>query len=882
MSELSLGKQDSNNSGNQAVSQSAITLSAVDMPTIHEQVEIVRKAIEKYDFPAACSAAKKISEYGISWHQGAEFLNSEQYDPYPILCDLIPTMSTKIHNQTKLRRALGEAVRTFFCLAFTKVGKTKGAIDQTGKGEWEKVLKNQLEPIKVKHNTEIPFRFDCNLSYDLLWSIDSNDQEIWIEFGQAITDSLLSISPGPAIKKLFKLCKKANFHADCFYSYGLFVWGAKLYKCPDEVNVLREEFEKIKDGNSDSALAASFVFNNLILSGNEEVAKRALEGLIPLAQYRGKWLSSFITLTKHHAGDWEVRYAAVDLMSQLLGSVKPELCERIKKALVDASVTEYSKPVKTLHNRLAPFIQIRRVWQGMTAEELEGILKQPENKKAELKKKHEELDNQLNSLSSSQNTGQGERAQELKAIKARVEKEIGWVESRIDHLPQLISLTLGGQSIAIDPPQQMAPASSITDPKEFVNHLKTATGSSLKLSGCSLLTDDLLGQLTDSKANVTWLDLSYCTNLTDKGLETLAALYPNVTDLNLTGCSKIKGSALPKFEHLGKLVWKDLDLDLGSLFKTAPPITALSLKYWKIKENYITNLFKNCSAIEELNIDESEALSEDLKEMRGLKVLSMQKVDELKEEDVRAFLKNNPEIRELDLARCKVNKGIAMLIAQMGPNLQKLSLDDGTFDDEALKAIAEHCPRLVSLSIRNCDNLTNNGVNALQTLPLLVLSVDRCRNLSGDLIAKLPASLEELNLAGVKVRDEHLREGLGGLPHLRTLGLSNCREVTGTGLVSLSPTLKALDLSGTAVTTSTLGGLTACSSLDSLKLAGCTNLKADVIDLLVRLKALRNLDLNHTDLKAVAENKLPPTIRLADDRSSSSIRPKLWVVPSWE
>ena len=105
-------------------------------------------------------------------------------------------------------------------------------------------------------------------------------------------------------------------------------------------------------------------------------------------------------------------------------------------------------------------------------------------------------------------------------------------------------------------------------------------------------------------------------------------------------------------------------------------------------------------------------------------------------------------------------------------------------DNARLISIANGCPKLQSLNIDNCSNITDDGIRALANgLPQLQsLNISCCDKITDEGITALAnglPQLQSLNIDGChKITDEGIRALASGLRQLQSLNTASCRKIT--------------------------------------------------------------------------------------------------------
>ncbi|CAL8321624.1 unnamed protein product [Boreogadus saida] len=201
-----------------------------------------------------------------------------------------------------------------------------------------------------------------------------------------------------------------------------------------------------------------------------------------------------------------------------------------------------------------------------------------------------------------------------------------------------------------------------------------------------------------------------------------------------------------------------------------------------------------------------------------------------------------PNLEHLNLAGCSKVTCISLTeeaSLQLAPvHGQQISIsfldmsDCLSLEDEGLRIIASHCPRLTHLYLRRCPRLTDESLRhlALHCPSVRELSLSDCR-LLGDFglreVARLEGRLRYLSVAHCpRITDVGVRYVARYCPRLRYLNARGCEGLTDHGLGHLArscPKLKSLDVGKCPLVSD--GGLEQlalyCQGLRRLSLRAC-------------------------------------------------------------
>ncbi|KAJ3611761.1 hypothetical protein NHX12_021775 [Muraenolepis orangiensis] len=201
-----------------------------------------------------------------------------------------------------------------------------------------------------------------------------------------------------------------------------------------------------------------------------------------------------------------------------------------------------------------------------------------------------------------------------------------------------------------------------------------------------------------------------------------------------------------------------------------------------------------------------------------------------------------PNLEHLNLAGCSKVTCISLTeeaSLQLAPaHGQQISIsfldmsDCLSLEDEGLRIIASHCPRLTHLYLRRCPRLTDEALRhlALHCPSVRELSLSDCR-LLGDFglreVARLEGRLRYLSVAHCpRITDVGVRYVARYCPRLRYLNARGCEGLTDHGLGHLArscPRLRSLDVGKCPLVSD--GGLErlalCCAGLRRLSLRAC-------------------------------------------------------------
>lgn len=298
------------------------------------------------------------------------------------------------------------------------------------------------------------------------------------------------------------------------------------------------------------------------------------------------------------------------------------------------------------------------------------------------------------------------RAQMLEHLTVRASREVNSIAVNSNKLPLLRSLDMG-----------FSPHVSSETIALFVKNCPLL--SYLNVEGCRDVDEDAVSQICKFQ-HLRSLILSHCCLVTDDAIMALSTNCPGLRFFNADGITRISDRAVCCLARnlSKKLVWLELD---------GEELTDAS--FYAIK---------HCTELETLFISYAENLTDAslscIEELRNLKRLKLRRGPKLSAEGIRKMF--------------------------MGTNLQNLTFlefDSLSLDDDGVSELVKCCPKLQSLALPWCWDITDLGLSKI---------VAGCRNL---------ISLVLLGL--FKIYGYCLAEVPAKLPKLRHIRLEQCNEI---------------------------------------------------------------------------------------------------------
>ncbi|XP_059656413.1 F-box/LRR-repeat protein 14 isoform X2 [Cornus florida] len=343
--------------------------------------------------------------------------------------------------------------------------------------------------------------------------------------------------------------------------------------------------------------------------------------------------------------------------------------------------------------------------------------------------------------------------------------------------------------------------------------------TNLTLSYCTFITDVGLSYLACC-SNLSALKLNFTPRITGFGILSVVVGCKNLTTLHLIRCLNI--SSVEWLEYLGKLeMVEDLSIrncraigegDLIKLGSSWRKIKRLNFevdanyRYMKVYDRLTVDRWQKqcvpCESMRELSlvnciISPGKGLACVLGKCKNLERVQLDLCVGLRDCDIIVLAQNSSNLRSLSL-RVPSDLSLPLLIN----NPLRLT-------DKSLKAVAQNCPRLVSVMLSFSDgeflsisSFTLNGIlTLLQKCPIQELALDH---------------VYSFNDAGM--------EALCSVQYLHTLELVRCQEISDEGLqlVSQFPQLCVLRLNRClGVTDDGLKPLVGSEKLEVLAVEDC-------------------------------------------------------------
>nr|XP_043616127.1 F-box/LRR-repeat protein 12-like [Erigeron canadensis] len=228
--------------------------------------------------------------------------------------------------------------------------------------------------------------------------------------------------------------------------------------------------------------------------------------------------------------------------------------------------------------------------------------------------------------------------------------------------------------------------------------------NSLDLSHCDNLNDYGFQILTTLCRFLKRVDISWCVNITDLGISHLNRNCRQLTSLTITGCDRIVGVSFHEFPP--SLRWLEAarcHLDYTCVYGV---LSRGALECLNLSDASVFNGFSLQKVVSRFS-------------GANFKILNFKHCDLVTTDDVIKIAKGCPLLQEWNLSWSRGSRTILlpgwMSIASHCQNLEKLDINNCTFDDKALLTLGNGCSRLSWIDISDCAFVTNRGLQTFKT-----------------------------------------------------------------------------------------------------------------------------------------------------------------------
>ena len=294
--------------------------------------------------------------------------------------------------------------------------------------------------------------------------------------------------------------------------------------------------------------------------------------------------------------------------------------------------------------------------------------------------------------------------------------------------------------------------------------------------GYSDIKDDDLGFLRGCpKLNVICLDR--CSLISDDGISRIASACPQLHSIFLDS-TDITDSSLRNIgencHHLRVINvshTKATDKGMCAISQTCPQLRYISLKGCSmITSKGICALCLGCTLLEDVSLDGLDKINNLAMLALGencpnLHTLSLNGCRGIKYDGISAIASGCPRLLSVSLDECCWLSDSCIHALQRGcPLLQSISLNHTKVTNAITCTIGEGWSNLKSISLNECNLLTDVGIKA---------------------IANACHELESISIAFTKVTDASMYALGLGCPHLHSIRLDGCEGVTESGISAL-------------------------------------------------------------------------------------------------
>uniref|UniRef100_A0A8C6RPK8 F-box and leucine-rich repeat protein 13 n=1 Tax=Nannospalax galili TaxID=1026970 RepID=A0A8C6RPK8_NANGA len=423
-----------------------------------------------------------------------------------------------------------------------------------------------------------------------------------------------------------------------------------------------------------------------------------------------------------------------------------------------------------------------------------------------------------------------------------------------------------------------------------ISHCKNL--QELNVSDCASLTDESMRHISEGCPEVLYLNLSN-TTITNRTMRLLPRHFHNLQNLSLAYCRKFTDKGL-QYLNLGngchKLIYLDLSGCTQVLVEKCPRITSVifigsphisdcafkalstcNLRKIRFEGNKrITDacfkyIDKNYPSINHIYMSNCRSLTDSsLKSLSPLKqliVLNLTNCIRIGDSGLRQFLDGpaSMKIRELNLTNCSL------------------------LGDISIMRLSERCLNLHYLSLRNCEHVTDIGVECIANM-LSLISVDLSGTLisnEGMMMLSRHKKLKELSLSEChNITDVGIRAFCKTSLHLEHLDVSHCPQLSDDIIKTVSifcTRLTSFSIAGCPKVTDTgLEMLSAkCHYLHILDITGCILLTDQIFqDLQIGCKQLRILKMRYCrSISVAAAHRMSSVVQ---QQEYSSDNPPQW------
>lgn len=345
--------------------------------------------------------------------------------------------------------------------------------------------------------------------------------------------------------------------------------------------------------------------------------------------------------------------------------------------------------------------------------------------------------------------------------------------------------------------------------------------------------------------NLLTLNLAECVHLTDGAVVNFANRCRELNKLSMKNCHHVTDygvRALAKScPQLGSLnirgCWKVTNTGVGELAKYCPYLSSLNIRYCDDVTTDVLEKLSSCpllSSLSTTSIDTDTDMESICSGFTKLNQLSIESAFNVTDACLGKLVSSHPQLSSLTLRDCPelTDEGLKWLV---NCSLTSLKISACKVTDELLGKLATGCPQLSVLKLSDYGSdygvsdygLGMIGEHCEHLSELYLCGCYKVTDLGLSKLIKCP--LYSLSIAACyKVTDEGLCKLVEGRPQLSSLNLRDCRKITDRTLENIGKhckDLSELDLFGCdKVTDAGIEKLAnGCAELSSLDIVDCQN-----------------------------------------------------------
>ncbi|NGX26447.1 MAG: E3 ubiquitin-protein ligase LubX [Chlamydiae bacterium] len=465
----------------------------------------IQEAINYGRIPEATQACKSLCVEGRR-HVARVVLEDTHANPHPIASRLVELLShPDIQWEDELKGEIAQAARLFIeLMAFKRFQEQRNLNVQSIQNQLVKIqteLSNDGNRQRISKQISLHFNVTCCL--EALKSMESIDYS-------GIFKDMIVIIKNQSIGTAFNLIKKLrNQLGQRWFADLLFIsWMGSLHTEDENAfDTLAADISRLSQQDPKIALGSVEVYADLIHRGSSTIQSKALDGLIELANLRGRFGHSY----------WKVRFRAVQHLYS-----SPVMKDRAAAALLQINARESHKNIRTFFTQIEQNPQVIQQWKSQFAQESAPLWEEKNREEQELNERMRGLEARERNLAKQadqHSTALAEQRHQVTLEKQSLKQEKAEFEAKarnLEHLKNLLSKQVNNLLDEVLETASSSQASAIEIPKEFlcpitgqpmVDPVSTPTGDSYERS--AIITQiRLKGTDPISRAKITEKDLN--------------------------------------------------------------------------------------------------------------------------------------------------------------------------------------------------------------------------------------------------------------------------------------------------------------------------------------------------------------------------------------